>query len=570
MPAALARPRKERGTTLAERAGACSLFPSESAGRVPRSGTVEGNGGPKVFVCSAAGEPASVWEGFSPMSAVTLGPFHSGGSSGRYYPIAQLGRGGMSEVYLAIARGPAGFNKLVVIKRLLAGLVTEPHFLDMFLDEARLAARLNHPNIVQTNEVGIADGKYFMAMEYLDGQPLLKIVQRLAPRPLPVAVALSVAANVCAGLHYAHTVADFSGTPLGVVHRDVSPHNIFVTYAGQVKIVDFGIAKATSRTTETQTGILKGKIAYMSPEHIGGVTLDGRSDVFSLGVVLYEALTGQRLWGTPTRDVNIVKRLVTGDVPASPRLIVPDLAEDVDRICQRALATDRDKRYASALDMQKDLEESIGRLPHRASERDVGEMVTGLFAKERLAIAAIIEKQLSLLDAASTEEFALHTLPALNVPSGVMSVTPGKESFPVLLGKWPWKISSTHRRRTILVLAGIFGVFAAFAVWAFSQGGSPRTSESAAAMVPSAATLPSAAATGPIPTNAPTADSLADATPVRSPPATVAAPPRRNPAYAYPRPIASGEPPTPPPPPAIAPRPQPVTSPTYGPLDDRH
>jgi serine/threonine protein kinase len=234
------------------------------------------------------------------MSAVTLGPFHPGGSSGRYYPIAQLGRGGMSEVYLAIARGPAGFNKLVVIKRLLSGLVADAHFLDMFLDEARLAARLNHPNIVQTNEVGVADEKYFIAMEYLDGQPLLKIVQRSLPRALPVHVALGIAANVCAGLHYAHTLADFSGTPLGIVHRDVSPHNIFVTYAGQVKIVDFGIAKATSRTTETQAGILKGKIAYMSPEHIGGVPLDGRSDVFSAGVVLYETLPRRRDRSPPT------------------------------------------------------------------------------------------------------------------------------------------------------------------------------------------------------------------------------------------------------------------------------
>ena len=440
----------------------------------------------------------------------------------------------------------------------------------MFLDEARLAARLNHPNIVQTNEVGVADGKYFMAMEFLDGQPLLKIVQRMLPRPVPVDIALGIAANVCAGLHYAHTLADFSGKPLGIVHRDVSPHNIFVTYAGQVKVVDFGIAKATSRTTETQAGILKGKIAYMSPEHIGGVPLDGRSDVFSLGVVLYEALTGQRLWGSPTRDVAIVKRLVTGDVPVSPRLLVPDLAEDVDRICQRALAIDRDKRYASALEMQKDLEESISRLPQRASERDVGEVVAGLFERERLAMADIIERQLSLLDATSTEEFALHTLPAINAPSAIMSIVPGKESSPALWGRWPWRSSSEHRRRTILLGVVTLGVFAAFTVWAFSQGGRP--SESAGATARGAVALPSAAAALPAPTGAPTDDANADATPLRSPPAAVLPPPpRRSPANAYPRPIASPrEPPVPPSAPASVPRLPPVTSPTYGPLDDRH
>ncbi len=507
------------------------------------------------------------------MLAVTLGPFHPSGSSGRYYPIAQLGRGGMSEVYLAVARGPAGFSKLVVIKRLLSGLVAEAHFLDMFLDEARLAARLNHPNIVQTNEVGVADEKYFIAMEFLDGQPLLKIVQRLLPRPLPVHVALGIATNVCAGLHYAHTVADFSGTPLGIVHRDVSPHNIFVTYAGQVKIVDFGIAKAASRTTETQTGILKGKIAYMSPEHIGGVPLDGRSDVFSLGVVLFEALTGQRMWGSPTRDVNIVKRLVTGDVPASPRSLVPDLPEDVDSICRRALAVDRDKRYGSALEMQKDLEASIARLPQRASERDIGEMIAGMFEQERQAMAAVIEKQLSLLDATSTEEFALHSLPALNAAAGVMSMTPAKDSSSAKLGTsaWPWRISSMSRRRRVVLIA-VLGLLALIGVWGVSESGSPPPSASSGAKA--AAALPSAAvvvpeATVPVPTEAPSSDVTATAAPTRSSPAPVfAPPPRRPPGYAAPRAAAASDTPSALPQPATA-SPRAVTTPTYGPLDDR-
>ena len=504
------------------------------------------------------------------MSAVTLGPFHPGGSSGRYYPIAQLGRGGMSEVYLAIARGPAGFHKLVVIKRLLSGLVAEAHFLDMFLDEARLAARLNHPNIVQTNEVGFADDKYFIAMEYLDGQPLVKIVQRFLPQPLPVHVVLGIVANVCAGLHYAHTLADFSGTPLGIVHRDVSPHNIFVTYAGQVKVVDFGIAKATSRTTETETGILKGKIAYMSPEHIGGVELDGRSDVFSLGVVLYEALTGQRMWGSPTRDVNIVKRLVTGEVPGSPRLIVPDVPEDVDRICQRALAVNRDDRYASALEMQKDLEASIERLPQRASERDIGDLIAGLFEKDREAIASVIETQLALLEATSSEEFALHSLPALHVAAGVMSVTPARDAPSAPVGApWSWRDPSMHRRRTVLVLVAIFGVLATLAVWGLSQSGPERPGTAATVKPPPpAAVLPATASVPALPTGAPAPDALADAAPIRTPPApAVVPPPRRGPANAPPRPSAPGDVPAPPPP-SVAP-PKASSSPTFGPLDDR-
>ena len=506
------------------------------------------------------------------MSAVTLGPFHPGGSSGRYYPIAQLGRGGMSEVYLAIARGPAGFNKLVVIKRLLAGLVAEAHFLDMFLDEARLAARLNHPNIVQTNEVGMSDEKYFIAMEYLDGQPLLKIVQRLLPQPLPVHIALGIVSHVCSGLHYAHTLADFSGTPLGIVHRDVSPHNIFVTYAGQVKIVDFGIAKAANRTTETETGILKGKIAYMSPEHIGGVELDGRSDVFSLGVVLYEVLTGQRMWGAPTRDVNIVKRLVTGDVPGSPRSIAPNVPADVDRICQRALAVDRDKRYGSALEMQKDLEESIARLPQRASEREVGDLIAGLFEKERQTIAGVIEKQLSLLDVSSTEEFSLRTLPALSVPAGVMSLTPARDSSPASRGMprmstWAWRGASVHRRRTIVMLGALFGVFAVLAVWGISRSGPQRPGGAASVMdTPPAMPVALPPATATVLPSAPTADAVVDPTPMRSLPApTLASPPRRAPAYASPRPSGSVDVYAP-----SAPSAQTAPAPTFGPLDDRH
>jgi serine/threonine protein kinase len=503
----------------------------------------------------------------------------------------------MSEVFLAVARGPAGFNKLVVIKRLLSGLVAEAHFLDMFLDEARLAARLNHPNIVQTNEVGFADEKYFIAMEYLDGQPLLKLVQRVLPEPLPVHVALAIGAKVCAGLHYAHTLADFGGAPLGIVHRDVSPHNIFITYAGQVKVVDFGIAKAASQTTETETGVLKGKIAYMSPEHIGGVDLDGRSDLFSLGVVLYEALTGQRMWGSPTRDVNIVKRLVQGDVPSSPRAILPSIPEEVDRIVQKALAVDRDQRYASALEMQSDLEAAMADLSQRSTEREIGALASGLFSQERQTIAGVVEKQIALLDATSTEEFALHSLPALHVAAGVMSMTPvlkDPTSAPVVASKWSWKGASSHRRRTFLVLCAVFGVLATATLWGVSQSGSDRPAPSAATL----ATKPPAPVTGlpepakpSTPVAAPTApasESGPDATPAaRSPsalaPAFVTQPPP-SPMPAYRR--GHGEPgrtagaadgpsslPSPASPPPVQATPAPARPPaataTFGPLDDR-
>jgi serine/threonine protein kinase len=192
----------------------------------------------------------------------------SSSSSGRYVPILELGRGGMADVKLAVARGPAGFNKLLVVKTLLANIEEDPDFVAMFLDEARLAARLNHPNVVVVNEVGEQEGRYFLAMEYLDGQPLQRVLARAAKRgeAFPRALWLRILCDALSGLHYAHELKEFDGTKLNVVHRDVTPENVFITYDGVVKLVDFGIAKAVGRTVETKMGVVKGKIGYLSPE----------------------------------------------------------------------------------------------------------------------------------------------------------------------------------------------------------------------------------------------------------------------------------------------------------------
>jgi hypothetical protein len=265
--------------------------------------------------------------------------------------------------------------------------------------------------------------------------------------------------------------------------------------------------------------------------------------------------------------------LVTGDVPASPRSLVPDLPEDVDSICRRALAVDRDKRYGSALEMQKDLEASIARLPQRASERDIGEMIAGMFEQERQAMAAVIEKQLALLDATSTEEFALHSLPALNPAAGIMSLTPAKDSSSTNLGASArrWRVSSLSRRGRVVLIA-VLGLLALIGVWGVSESGSPPPSASpgakAATALPSAAVI-APAAMAPVATGAASDAAIAPAAPTRSSPAPVfAPPPRRPPGYAAPRAAAAGEMPTELPPPATA-SPRAVTTPTYGPLDDR-
>ena len=216
----------------------------------------------------------------------------------KYTLIGKLGHGGMAEVNLAVADGKGGFRKLTVIKRLHRHLAMEPGFVEMFLDEARLAARLNHPHCVQTYEVGDHDDNHFLAMEYLDGQGLERLLRISGQLGLsmPVAESARIVADALDGLAYAHELTDFDGTELGVVHRDISPQNIFVTYNGVVKLLDFGIAKAATHIVETKTGVIKGKYAYIAPEQALGQQVDARSDLWSMGVVLWECLTGRRLF----------------------------------------------------------------------------------------------------------------------------------------------------------------------------------------------------------------------------------------------------------------------------------
>jgi serine/threonine-protein kinase len=314
-------------------------------------------------------------------------------SLGKYRLIAELGHGGMAEVYLAVVRGPAGFNKLVVLKQIRPQLAEDPELLAMFLDEARLAARLNHTNVVQTNEVGQERGRYFIAMEYLEGQPLNRVLHRLQRSGgLPLHLHLRALSEVLAGLHHAHEIADYDGTPLGVVHRDITPHNIFLTYDGQVKVVDFGIAKALNSSSETRAGVLKGKVAYMAPEQARGDQVDRRADLFSIGILLWEAVTGTRLWkGLP--DLSILQRLLDGDIPP-PHTITPDVPERLEAIILKCLAQDRDERYATALDVQADLDAHLDAQEERGSVRDLGKLVAKNFDADRLKIKGIIEAQL--------------------------------------------------------------------------------------------------------------------------------------------------------------------------------
>ncbi|UQA55559.1 serine/threonine protein kinase [Polyangium aurulentum] len=320
---------------------------------------------------------------------------------GKYRLIASLGRGGMADVFLAVVMGPAGFSKLQVVKRLREELAEDREHLGMFLDEARLAARLNHPNVVQTFEVGEEKGEYYLAMEYLEGVPLNRIAARARKNPAPEGVLLRILADTLAGLHYAHELTNYDGTPLNIVHRDASPHNIFVTYAGQAKLVDFGIAKAAMSSIDTRAGVLKGKITYMAPEQARVEPLDRRADVFVIGIVLWEMLTSCRMWSHQA-ELEVLQRLSEGDLPRL-RDFRRDVPAALEAICTRALAPDRKDRYATAAEMRNDILAYMDSAGLKVSSEDVGRYVSELFADKHKEIKSIIEQQLAKLDAPAEE-----------------------------------------------------------------------------------------------------------------------------------------------------------------------
>ncbi len=320
--------------------------------------------------------------------------------SGRYRALARLGEGGMADVFLAVARGPAGFNKLVVIKRLKDALASQAAYRDMFLDEARLAARLSHPNVVQTYEVTEEENLFFMTMEYLDGQPLSRLMSEITAtrRKVHPAIHARLVAEALAGLHYVHELKDYNDNPLKIVHRDVSPQNICVTYDGQVKVLDFGIAKTEVSSNKTQAGTFKGNVSYMAPEQLMGEGIDRRVDIFTTGVVLWELLTGQRLLHADTPGKTLM-RVVKATLPRVCE-VVPDIDPELDAIVMRALERDLAARYQTAKDMRDELERYIARSGFIVRREDVVSLMDGLFANAREKTRARLNEKMALALAA--------------------------------------------------------------------------------------------------------------------------------------------------------------------------
>jgi serine/threonine protein kinase len=308
---------------------------------------------------------------------------------GRYRLVALLGQGGMADVYLACTQGPGGFQKLLVVK--LARFIGDPMFSTMFLDEARLAAQLSHPNVVQTFEVGEEGSRHYIVMEYLDGANFARLRQRAAKRGgIPLRMSLAIIAQVLEGLDYAHQARGIDGKLLKVVHRDLTPSNVIITAQGVAKILDFGIAKGADTHSFTQTGRYSGKLNYMPPEQVRGERVDGRADIFSVGVILAEAALGERFWGTATGPL-VAARLGQGELPTlSGTTLEPELRQ----ICERALTPNREDRYPTAAVFRADLQRYINTHGGPVDRDELATYILEMVADDRERLQSVIDNQL--------------------------------------------------------------------------------------------------------------------------------------------------------------------------------
>ncbi|HEY4592037.1 MAG TPA: serine/threonine-protein kinase, partial [Thermoanaerobaculia bacterium] len=320
--------------------------------------------------------PAGVSVAESPMATQRIPVFDEAGDQpgerfGQYTLLERIAAGGMAEVWKARMRGVEGFQKTVAIKRILPHMTDNAEFVGMFIDEAKLAAQLTHPNIVHIYDLGKIGRDYYIAMEYVDGKDLRSLLNatRRKGMEMPLGLGLLIAARVASALDYAHRKRDFEDRELGLVHRDVSPQNVLLTAEGDVKLCDFGIAKAVSKVGQTQMGALKGKLQYMSPEQAWGRPVDARSDLFSLGAVLFEMITGERLF-TGESEISVLEAVRQGRT-RTPRQVDPALPREVDEIVARALAVDPKDRFQSAGEMKQRLEAALASLSPATGQTDL-------------------------------------------------------------------------------------------------------------------------------------------------------------------------------------------------------
>jgi serine/threonine protein kinase len=442
---------------------------------------------------------------------------------GRYQVLKPLAKGGMAEVFLARTLGLKGFERHVVLKFIRVESGSDPKVIEMLLDEARLVASLHHRNIVQVHDVGQDDGKYFFAMEYVHGEDCRALLRRVKDKKekIPLAHIITIVSAAAAGLHHAHEQRGTDRKPLNIVHRDISPGNILIGFDGGVKVVDFGIAKTDSQSVNTQAGEVKGKVGYMSPEQCKAIPLDRRTDVYMLGIVLYELCTVRRLFKGENRFATM-QQIVEGNIPP-PSRFRKDLPDELERIILKALATDPADRYQTADDLRLVLEAFAGRANLQVSPSKLSDYVKDLFGERpepwivdeeppdphdqpTAMMAAGKAAEIFAFDEADGAHTAKPSAPSL--PSVIVSgataqaaakpaAKPSSVEEPTT-GNTPmaWPVEdhfSGRRKRTLILLSSIGGAAALAAVMLLVVWPRMRADDAGASAAPAAgATGPSA------------------------------------------------------------------------------
>lgn len=375
--------------------------------------------------------------------------------------LAQLGQGGMAQIQLAVRLGPGGFRKLYVIKRLRRDLANEA-YANLFMHEARLAALLSHPNVVQSHEVNQKIDDCYLKMEYLEGQTLARLVRRVTREQLPLEVHLYILTELLSGLHHAHELKDLRGNPMKVVHRDVSPGNVILTYDGQVKLLDFGIAQSTESVEQAGVGAIKGKIKYMSPEQAHGASVDRRSDLYSIGIMLWEAIACGPMVPRGQASSEVLQHRRQGRYRPIQE-VVSDVSPALVEICDKALSLKPDDRYATAKELREAILEHLRTMPLKPGREEVGAIVQERFREEREKTDAMISEKISLGEDS-------HELLHPETITGFRDTPAANAAHPELRTQ----TNAAKRSKAPLLFVGLLAIGAAGAGFWFMNGGGLR------------------------------------------------------------------------------------------------
>jgi eukaryotic-like serine/threonine-protein kinase len=462
-----------------------------------------------------------------------IGPGHV---LGRYELLMPIAAGGMAMVWAARLKGTRGFQKIVAVKTMLPKLSEDDQFEKMFLDEASLAAKVRHPHAVEILDLGEQDGVLFLAMEWIDGVPLNQLMKAAKQKGgVPPTVAIRIVMHACSGLHAAHELTDGKGKLIGLVHRDISPQNILVTYDGVAKVVDFGVAKATALNDgATQAGQLKGKVSYMAPEQVRGEPIDRRVDVFAMGIVLYALTTGKHPFRKESEGATLFA--ITAPEPVvPPRLFLPDYPQALQDVLLKALEKDRDQRYASASELLKALDKALPPAA-RGSDEEVGAFVKQLFTEQRQRSQATLAEA---LERADKHQLSVKTSPkfvestgsgqsgvsALSTVGVAASLAPPKHSsgdidaaFAGRDGKRLIKVGVIGAVCVIGVLAGLLFTSSSAKQTEATPAAKPAPSQQAPVPVEAAAPAPPAVDLNALPVEPAATPSVTGESPAREPP----------------------------------------------------